>query len=156
MYRFEEHQGFASWVYAVVVISELAVLPVLLVIEDAVLAGSIAAGMILLTVWTVNILFLRTWVDQHELKVQLGWFLPIWFPRRIPLGSMRTVRAVTYRPLRDAGGWGLRFGKFEGEFCMYYNARGDEGVLIETDEGKRLIVGSQRPEELAAALKESG
>lgn len=95
--------------------------------------------------FVLNALRLRTRVDAQYVTVQLGWFPVLW--RRIPMARIRSVRAVQYHPLRDAGGWGWRFGRFEGAFTIYWNARGDRGVLIETDM-QRFVIGSQDPESL--------
>jgi hypothetical protein len=53
--------------------------------------------------------------------------------------------------LRDAGAWGVRFGRFEGASCRHYNARGNRGVFLETSK-RRYIIGSQNPERLHDAL----
>jgi hypothetical protein len=100
-----------------------------------------------------NVFRLRTVVRDDELYVRFGYFFPMYW-KRIPLSDVRDVRAVEYRPLRDAGGWGIRFGRFESEKCRFLNARGNRGVLVQTT-GKRWIIGSQKPEALCAALQEA-
>jgi len=53
-----------------------------------------------------------------------------------------------YRPIREYGGWGIRYrGKSKA-----YNVSGNRGVQLELSNGKQLLFGSQRPEELAEAL----
>ena len=99
----------------------------------------------------VNVLFMRTRVDGHELVVQFGYCFPI-YRKRIPLQEIRRARVVEYRPIRDAGGWGIRFGRFEQERCRFLNCRGNRGVLLETAR-LRCIVGSQQPERHLAAVK---
>ncbi len=59
---------------------------------------------------------------------------------------------VTYRPLRDYGGWGIRCGPGG----QAYNVSGDRGVELTLAGRKKLLIGSQRPEELAAALDAVG
>jgi hypothetical protein len=56
--------------------------------------------------------------------------------------------AVEYRPIRDYGGWGLR----GSDQHRCFNARGHRGVRLELVDGRRVLLGSQRPEELAAAI----
>jgi hypothetical protein len=51
----------------------------------------------------------------------------------------------------EYGGWGLRYG---GDNGWAYNARGNRGVQLVLQGEKRVLIGSQRPEELLAALKE--
>jgi hypothetical protein len=72
------------------------------------------------------------------------------FTRRRRIGWREIVRAEAcrYRPLREYGGWGIRFGP-RGKA---YNVHGDRGVRLELTDGRRLLIGSQRPDELAAAI----
>ena len=69
--------------------------------------------------------------------------------RKIPLEKVTSFRAVTYRPIWDYGGWGLRCGRGG----RAYNVSGRRGVRLEFHDGKHLLIGSQRPEELAAAIE---
>ena len=55
----------------------------------------------------------------------------------------------TYKPLREYGGWGVRFGR-DGKA---YNVTGNRGVQLKLSNGKGLLIGSQRPEELAQAIQ---
>jgi len=54
-----------------------------------------------------------------------------------------------YRPLVEYGGWGIRFAPHK---KRAYTMGGDRGVELELTDGKRLLIGSQRPEELASAV----
>ena len=60
------------------------------------------------------------------------------------------LEVVSYRPLADYGGWGIRSGR-DGERVL--NARGNRGVRLDLADGSRLLIGSQRPEALALALE---
>jgi hypothetical protein len=64
------------------------------------------------------------------------------------LESLRSWEAVTYHPMLEYGGWGIRYGTAG----KAYNVRGDRGVRLEFRDGKKVLIGSQRPEELARAL----
>lgn len=70
---------------------------------------------------------------------------------RIPFDTIARARARIYSPLREFGGWGIRWGK-EGKA---YSVSGDRGVQIEFKNGKKLLIGSRRAEELALALNEA-
>ncbi len=70
--------------------------------------------------------------------------------REIPLRDIRRCEARTYQPLREYGGWGIRFGRGG----MAYNVRGNRGVQLELVNGKCILIGSQRAEELAQAIQE--
>jgi hypothetical protein len=67
---------------------------------------------------------------------------------RIPAEEIREFAACTYNPIRDYGGWGIRYGR-RGKA---YNVSGNRGVNLELSNGKHLLIGSQKPEELVEAL----
>ncbi|MBN2098945.1 MAG: hypothetical protein JW753_05030 [Dehalococcoidia bacterium] len=68
--------------------------------------------------------------------------------RRMPSESVIRYEVLTYRPIRDYGGWGIRYGRGG----KAYNVSGDRGVMLELSDGSRLLIGSQKPEELANAM----
>jgi len=70
--------------------------------------------------------------------------------REIPLEDVVKVEARSYRPLREYGGWGIRCGR-KGRA---YNMSGNEGVRIDYANERHMLIGSQRSEELAAAIEE--
>ena len=73
------------------------------------------------------------------------------FRRKVfPLAEILAWEARTYRPLRDFGGWGMRHSRSLG--CSAYNVKGDQGVFFELAGGRKFMLGSQRAEELAAAI----
>ena len=69
--------------------------------------------------------------------------------RRIAFKDLKRCEVRTYRPLVEYGGWGIRFG-LKGKA---YNVSGNRGVQLELTNGKRLLIGSQRPEDLRQAIK---
>lgn len=69
--------------------------------------------------------------------------------KRIPLERALSVASVTYRPILRYGGWGIRY-TWKGKA---YNVSGNRGVRIDFDSGRHLLLGSQRPDELAAAIE---
>jgi len=70
-------------------------------------------------------------------------------PRRIPLRDITDARARQYSAIGEYGGWGIRLG-MRG---WAYNVSGDHGVQLTLASGKRILVGSQRSEELEAAIR---
>ena len=106
------------------------------------------AGLILLAALVVGILRMTTEVTPTDVRVWFGW-IPI-YRRAVALGSIQRLEVVTYRPIADYGGWGIRSGR-DGERVL--SARGNRGVRLELTDGTRLLIGSQRPEALAIALE---
>ena len=68
--------------------------------------------------------------------------------RDIPLSDIYRWEARTYNPIRDYGGWGIKVGRRG----WAYNVSGNRGVELELTNGKKLLIGSQRSEELSAAI----
>ena len=67
---------------------------------------------------------------------------------RIAAEEIQRYEVCTYSPIKDYGGWGIRFGR-KGKA---YNVSGNRGVQLELSNRKHLLVGSQKPEELVEAL----
>ncbi|UCF46258.1 MAG: hypothetical protein JSU89_03480 [Myxococcales bacterium] len=73
--------------------------------------------------------------------------------RMIPFSDIRAFRARRYRPIREFGGWGIRTGLGK---KSAYNTKGDLGVELYLRNGRSIMIGSQRHEELAAAIRKRG
>lgn len=90
-------------------------------------------------------LSLITEVDDATITLRYRGLLKT---RTVPISTVRSARASTYRPLLEYGGWGIKFGP-KG---WVYNASGKEGVQLELDGARPLLIGSHRAEELAEAI----
>jgi hypothetical protein len=94
------------------------------------------------------------WMMRLEIQVAETALRFRFFPlhlswRVIPFDSIDHVKAVVYRPLREYGGWGIRFGR-KG---IAYNVSGDRGVQVTLKSGKSFLLGSLRAEELELVLR---
>ncbi|MFC2005915.1 DUF6141 family protein [Chloroflexota bacterium] len=67
---------------------------------------------------------------------------------KIKLEDLAKYEVRTYSPIRDYGGWGIRWGT-KGKA---YNVSGNRGVHLSFSDGEQLLIGSQKPEEFAEAL----
>jgi hypothetical protein len=105
-------------------------------------------GVLLLPVLVVGVLHMTTEVTPEVCSVSFGW-VPT-YRRSIALGEIRRVEVVRYRAIRDHGFWGLRTTR-DGE--RVFTARGDRAVRLHLADGGRILIGSQRPEELAEVLE---
>jgi hypothetical protein len=104
-------------------------------------------GLVFLMCVVVFVLHMTTEVGPAGLRIWFGWSPSS--PRTISITMIRSVDIVSYRPIADYGFWGCRAGR-DGERAFI--ARGTRGVRIELFDGTKLLVGSQRPEALAAFL----
>jgi hypothetical protein len=121
--RFREVQRFRQWWLA------------LLLALSAVVPGLLLFG------------HLRTEVREDGLHVQYFPFHPS--ARRIAFEELESAEARTYDPIREYGGWGLRGASRDAAL----NVSGNRGVQLVFRDGRRLLIGSQRAEELETAIR---
>lgn len=93
-------------------------------------------------------LSLITEVDDATITLRYRGLLKT---RTVPISTVRSVKARTYRPLLEYGGWGIKFGP-KG---WVYNVSGKEGVQLELDGARPLMIGSRRALDLADAINSS-
>ena len=68
--------------------------------------------------------------------------------RTIPIADVTHVEARTYSPLREYGGWGIR--GLGGSKA--YNVSGNRGVELTLKDGEKVMIGSQRADDLSHAI----
>jgi len=88
---------------------------------------------------------LRTEVRDDAVRLR---FFPLW-SRAIAIGDIQECKPRTYHPIGEYWGWGIRWTPGHG-WC--YTIKGNRGVQLTLADGKRLLIGSNRPEELAKAI----
>ena len=77
-------------------------------------------------------------------------FVPFHFSfHKIALEELKSFEVRKYNALREYGGWGIRYGP-QGKA---YNVGCNRSMQLELVDGKRILIGSQRPEEFLAALQ---
>ena len=104
-----------------------------------------ALGGALLVTLLVGRMGLVTEVTGGQLRVRL-WPFP---SKTYALADIESAEVRAYRPIREYGGWGLRFGPSG----MAWNAYGDRGVQLVLRSGRRVLIGSQDAEALARAIQ---
>jgi hypothetical protein len=70
--------------------------------------------------------------------------------RSISLADIQQATARTYKPIAEYGGWGLKGWSSRN---IAYNVSGHQGVQLVLRDGRRVMLGSQRAEELAQAIE---
>lgn len=88
---------------------------------------------------------LRTHITDDGVEIRFWPFVR----RRIFKSEIKSMRVRKYSPIREYGGWGIRSSMGNGSA---YNVSGDQGLQLELNNGKKILVGTQRPEELSAFL----
>jgi hypothetical protein len=160
---YREEQNFAWWVYVIVgLVEALGWMTLFLLLQNVrnltspesipALAAMLFTGVVLVVplFLLVGLLRMTTEVRLGDLLVWFGW-LPI-YRRVVSIVDIQRVEVVNYRPLADFGGWGIRRGR---DGIRLLSARGTRGVRLDLTDGSRMIIGSQRPEELAVAIEQA-
>lgn len=86
---------------------------------------------------------LRTRVTETGLDIRWGYLEII--RKKIPFSEIAKAEAVTYSPLAEFGGWGIRFG---GTGKRAWTIRGTKALLLTMHDGVRFYLGSDRPDRI--------
>jgi hypothetical protein len=151
--RFREDQRFTQWwLWSAVLAATVAFAVALLGAgpdrDDgswwvgALVAAVVGAGLPVL----FAVARLRVDVEADRILVRFRPFTT----RAIELDSVDRIESVTYHPLREYGGWGI---KGWSRRKVAYNVRGTRGVLLTLANGRTVLLGSQDPDDLAAAIR---
>lgn len=111
-----------------------------------ILPGLIAVGVTGLVAILLALLELRTTITDDGIEAKF-W----------PFGSKRIFRAEiehaevrSYSPVKEFGGWGYRMGAGG----IAFNVQGNRGLQLKLKNGSKVLIGTQKPEELSAFMKE--
>lgn len=147
----ERQRGGPWWVWALVAVSVVGAWIGGIAIWSSGQSGADAGATVLVVV--IGILVPIGFVTIHlDIAVDAEAVRVRYFPfvrRSIPLTDIARVEARHYAPVREYGGWGI---KGWSRRKIAYNLRGDEGVDLTLVDGRRVLLGTQRPLELAAAI----
>ncbi len=127
------------------------VLPLIMFVWAA-LSYSEAAWVSILLAVTGFLLFipyggLRTMVTRRNITVRFGLFG--FRVLSLNIAEIASIEAVEFSPLKDFGGYGIRFNR---EMKAYY-LRGNRGVKLAVANGKKYLLGSDEPETLAEVIQ---
>ncbi|MFQ3332685.1 MAG: hypothetical protein ACI84S_000495 [Thalassomonas sp.] len=144
-YIFEENQKFTQWWLWVILLS----FPIIALgpfDENTVNIYHVLIGLFI--PFLFYLFELRLKVNVEGLHYQ---FSPFHFKSHtIKLEDIESIKAMEYSPLKEYGGWGIKYG-FKGKA---YNVSGNKGVKIYLKNGLNIMFGSQKHKELAKALKQ--
>ncbi len=92
---------------------------------------------------------LMTRITEEGIYVR---FVPFHFKEQFfPWESIESAQVRTYSPLMEYGGWGIKYG-FNGQGKVF-NVAGDQGLQLVFKSGEKLLIGTQKPTEIQAAVK---
>lgn len=150
---FTERQRFNQWWLWVLMLGINAIF-IFIFVRQMMIHNTVDTG--LLVGLAVNVLLtvlfyffqLETQINDEGISVR---FFPFSFKKYSwEVVSKSFVR--NYSPLGEYGGWGLRYG-FSGQ-GKAYNVSGNMGLQLVLSNGDKILIGTNKPEELAKVLKE--
>jgi hypothetical protein len=112
--------------------------------------GIILTGIFpLLTIILFRLLTLETVINEEGVQYRFRPFQRK--PKVIKAGDILRYEVKKYSPLKNYGGWGVRYGSSKNGNA--YNVSGNQGVLFEFKNGKKFLLGTQKPSEIRSALE---
>jgi hypothetical protein len=159
---FCESQKFPTWLYWLVDLSMAlgALLSLFALKKELSGQSSLDTTEVLIVVFVgigvpiaIAVLFLllklETQVHTDGLYIR---FFPVHIHfRKFSSEDLKECYARQYKPIVEYGGWGIRYGWFgKGKV---YNIRGNQGVQLVFKSGRKLLIGTQRPQELEQAIR---
>jgi len=158
---FLEEQKFGPWLRWLVYLS-MGISPAITVFAlvkesgpDGLLAGgeiflAVGAGIGVPIAITALFLLLKLQTEVRPDGIYVRFFpFHIRF-KRFAREDLSECYARQYKPIREFGGWGIRYSISNGRA---YNVSGDKGVQLVFHTGKKLLIGSHTPEQLEAAIR---
>ncbi len=98
---------------------------------------------LLLSIWNG----MRVSVSPNKISVRLGMFN--WKLLELSPDQIISAEVAHFNPLRDFGGWGIRFSRSRKGFFF----EGNQGVLITPTKGMPVLIGSNQPQDLLQAVQ---
>lgn len=144
---FAEEQNFDQiWLWAIMGIQMVVVMIPLLLSGQS--WGTIATAFlaVMLGMVLLGALKLNTWMDADGVHYKMKVFH--WKVQTIPWEEIDQIHVRKYSPIKEYGGWGIKYGSGGKAF----NVRGDYGIQIVKKDGKRILIGTQKPEEAGQFL----
>ena len=158
-YFFEETQKFRQiWLWIILSIAVLSNVVVAYFAISEIWSKNLSSMTILSLFLSVSIplsILLLFYFTKLETRIDKTGIYYRLFPFNIRLKNIKPENIKNYEikrysPLGDYGGWGIRYGGRKGKA---YNISGNIGIFFELDNRRKLLIGTQLPEELASAMK---
>lgn len=113
--------------------------------------GLVFVTFLVFLIWgAVFFLFEKTKLITTIYEKEIRLRFPPFFSKEktIPVQKIKKMEVRKYNPIKEFGGWGLRYG-FKGKA---YNVKGNMGLQIQFINDKRLLIGTQKPEQVNWAI----
>lgn len=147
---FNESQTYrGTWVAYLILLIELPTFLLLLTLffnaEDkseigiALALTVVILGGVLLLIFNIQ---LETRIDDRGVSFRFFPFVRSW--KNFQPGQIKSIEVINYSPISDFGGWGMK----GNSVTKAYSVLGDEGLLIDIGEKKKIMIGTANSKEL--------
>lgn len=159
MIEFKEEQRFnQTWVWVIAIIPVIMVIAEFSIIftqKDKVETSDLVTMAIVLLVLLLTLLWLKkmrlvTSINTNEIRFHYKALMRK--PKVINWNDIISAEVVKYDPLMEYGGWGIKY-SFKRGWC--YNVAGDDGLRIKLKNGKSILIGTQKADELKRFLTDN-
>ncbi|MBT8396343.1 MAG: hypothetical protein HKO65_00395 [Gemmatimonadetes bacterium] len=152
---YEERTGWPWWVHPLILLTLIAAVIPLWEFSK----GNIGNGPDDMPLWGAALMFaigvglpvsiyslmgqLRTRIMSEGIDIRWG-FLEI-IKKTIPFSQIQKAEAVTYSPIGEFGGWGIRVGAKKKKA---WTIGGNRALVLHLTDGTRFYLGSEKPERM--------
>lgn len=154
---YEKQRLTQWWLWLIVIVAQL--IPMFLNFRKLYLAGFMEKPEIMLSTLGSSVFILilsllliysvklETRITEQGVYVRM---FPLGFSFKFyPFSNMLAYYVRKYHPVREYGGWGFK-GRYNNRSL---SIRGDRGLQLEFPNGNKLLIGTQRPQEIIEILK---
>ena len=145
---FTEIQKFRQWWLWVLLLSSSFV-PMYLIYKES-RENSFSNDHLLTIVIFVSVILLL-WFSKLETIVTEKYIQVKYFPFVNKTFQLNDIEFMSLIDYGFVGGWGIRFWT---RYGTVYNTSGSKGLHIQLKNGKTLVIGTQKPEELEKIIKQ--
>lgn len=154
---FEEKQSMIRYWWIIIPL----LLPVIIVVLAGIQATDAAEkAEIFSSLWVVlgvdglimflfNIMRLHNRIDRSGVSFSYTPFIRL---QQYNWQDIEKVWVRKYKPIAEFGGWGIKSIN-RAKKGVAYNVWGNKGLQLELKNGKKILIGTQKPDEMAAFLK---
>lgn len=153
---YKESQTYrSSWVFYLILLVELPMLILLTVLfftseekQEMGIALVFVFGIMSLVLTLIFNIKLETRIDEQGIHYRYLPFIRKW--RLIRKESILSAEVISFNPLLDYGGWGMKGNRT----TKLFNITGDQGLLIDKGETKKILLGTLKVKELKSFLED--
>ncbi len=103
--------------------------------------------LMLATMVLMSSMRMLTNIDEEGIHYKLNPLM--WKYRTIQWEEVDQIYVRQYSPIAEYGGWGIRYSFRNGKA---FNIKGNQGIQIVLKSGKKILIGTQQPEEASRIL----